>query len=386
MKTIIQNIDVVSPTAILPNRDVIIEQDTIIEIEKNGSYQPDNIDLIIDGEGLYLIPGLIDIHTHGCVGNDVMDATPESLQRMAAFYAKNGTLGFLATTMTNPFEKIDEALQNVKKHMSSQDEFNDQAHLFGVYLEGPYFSPKKKGAQPLSDLRNPNIDELTKFLQRDVIKVVALAPELPNTKEVIQYLKEHQVEVAMGHSFATYDETKDAINLGATIATHLYNGMREFTHREPGIIGAVLSDDQVYTELIVDLVHLHPGAIHLAFKSKSKDKIILISDSIRATGLPDGTYDLGGQMVETKNGIAWLESNTLAGSTLTLIQAVRNMVQRLAYPLEDAVLMATLNPAKAIHIEKQYGSIEVGKKANLVFLDKELTIKNIMLNGRLSDY
>lgn len=386
MKTIITNINVVTPFKVLPNSTVIIENDMIVMIKEYELEDTNNFDLVINGEGLILIPGLIDIHTHGCIGYDVMDANPESLQEMATFYAKNGTLGFLATTMTNPYDKIDQSLQNVKKHMEKQRDYHNQAQILGVYLEGPYFSPKKKGAQPLSDLRDPNLEELKQFLSHDVIKVVALAPELPNTIDAIKYLKNHQVEVAMGHSFATYDETKKAIKTGATIGTHLYNGMRDFSHREPGIVGAILSDDQVYGELIVDLVHLHPGTIHLAVKSKTKDKIILISDSIRATGLPDGVYDLGGQLIETRNGIAWLESSTLAGSTLTLIQAVRNMVFELGYPIEDAVLMASLNPAKAIHVDHEYGSIEIGKKANLVLLDNELSVKNIIINGRLSDY
>lgn len=290
--------------------------------------------------------------------------------------------------MTSSTEDIEKAIKNVASYKSRQknkyqnlDTSGDiPAEVLGLYLEGPYFSAAKKGAQSPEYLKNPDIDELTKFIQlsKGTIKVVALAPELPGAMEAIKYLRNQGITVSAGHTDATFDTARKAFDYGITQVTHVFNGMRGFSHREPGISGAVLIDERVYCEMICDGIHLHPGAMKLVIKTKGKDKILLISDSMMAAGLSDGEYTLGGQKVIVKGQEARLSDGTLAGSTLTLNRAIYNMVHMAGVSLPDAVRMATLNPARVIGIDEQKGSIEIGKDADLVIFDGRLNILNVI--------
>jgi N-acetylglucosamine-6-phosphate deacetylase len=379
MKTLIKNISIITPYDIVDNYNIIIEEGKIVKIEEQIDER--NMDKIIDGEGKYLAPGFIDIHNHGNSGYDVMDSTTEAIDKMAEFHLKNGVTSFLGTVITSSYENMVKASENIVSYKNK----DDRSQIIGIHLEGPFFSLDKKGAQPAKYIRTPNMEDIKKIVEisKGKMKMVSLAPEAEGALEVISYLVSKNITVAMAHSNGTFEETKAGINHGATVATHLYNGMRNFSHREPGIIGASLTDDRVYCELIYDRVHLHDAAVKMAIKMKGIDKIVLVSDAMRAAGLEDGDYELGGQKVIVKDGAARLTSGSLAGSTLNLRDAVYNMVHKLNIPIQDAVRMASLSPAKAIGIDRYKGSIEIGKDADLLLLDKDINIFASIVGGNL---
>jgi len=388
MKTLIKNAHIITPYEIFRNYDLVVDKGKICYWQPTGGLNDKDFDEIIDAKENYLSPGFIDIHTHAISGHDTMDATFESLDAMARFYIKYGVTGFLPTTMTSSVEDMEKSLKNIASYMSWQkgkgqklDTLdNYRAEVLGIYLEGPYFSEEKKGAQSPEYLKNPDIDELTRFIKisEGKIKVVALAPELPGAMEAISYLRNLGITVSAGHTNANFDTAMNAFNHGVTQVTHVFNGMRGFSHREPGVSGAALIDERVDCEMICDGIHLHPAAMKLVFKTKGKDKIVLISDSMMAAGLADGEYTLGGQKVIVKRQEARLIDGTLAGSTLTLNRAVYNMVHMVGVSLTDAVRMATLNPARVLGLDKRRGSIEVGKDADLVIFDEELNILKVI--------
>ncbi|MGB9812888.1 MAG: N-acetylglucosamine-6-phosphate deacetylase [Thermovenabulum sp.] len=382
MRLLIKNAKIIAPYEIVVNHGLAIENGKIADFIENRFIKEEMFDEVIDAEGNYLSPGFIDIHCHGAFGFDVMDEGFSPLENIAKFQLKNGVTSFFAAVMTAPVEKIRKSLKNITSYILSQKNSNapkEKAKILGIYLEGPYFSPTKKGAQPEEYLRKPDKEEIITLLEDSMhfIKVVSLAPELEGALEAIKLLKKEGVIIALGHTDADYEEAKRAIYLGASLATHTYNGMRGFSHREPGVLGAVLSDDGVYSELIADCVHVHPAAMKLLVKAKGTEKIILITDSMMAAGLSDGEYTLSGQKVKVKNGIASLPDGTLAGSTLTLNKAIYNMVYKVGVTLQDAVKMATFNPARALGFIGK-GSIEVGNDAELVIFDENINILRVI--------
>lgn len=389
MRILIKNVKVITPYEILNKHAVSIYDGKIKNIGHENDFYEKDFERIIDAGGKYLSPGFIDIHNHGNFGYDTMDATFEAMDSISRFHIKNGVTGFLATTMTSSLNKIKKAIKNVVDYIefqSKEDQSKKQkAQVLGVYLEGPYFSQEKKGAQNPKHLRNPDVKELEEFLDisKKNIKIVSLAPELPGALEVIRYLKSKGVVVSVGHSNAVFSEVKDGIDKGITLATHLYNGMRGFSHREPAVVGAVLTDERVFCEMICDGIHLHKAAMDIAVQMKGKDKIVLISDAMMAAGLEDGEYQLGGQKVFVKNGEARMSDGGLAGSTLTLNKAVYNMVNIVNIPLQDAVRMASLNPAKVIGIDDRKGSIEIGKDADLIIFDGDINISTVIVMGNV---
>lgn len=384
MKILVKNANIITPYEIRKDSNLVIENGKIEGIIEDKIESEKGYDQIIDAKGEYLSPGFIDIHNHGNFGHDAMEGNFKALDSIGDFHVKNGVTSYLATTITAGFPEIKRALETVSAYMDREDP-GLRAQVLGVYLEGPYFSMEKKGAQPPEYIKGPRVEEVREFIKasRNTIKVVALAPELDGAGEVIRYLKGEGIAVAAGHSMATFKEAREGIDRGISIATHLYNGMRDFNHREPGIIGAVLTDDRVVCELICDGVHLHPAAMDLAVRAKGKDGIILISDAMMAAGLEDGEYELGGQAVYVRDGTARLEGGSLAGSTLTLNRAVYNMVNLVNAKLEDAVRMATLNPARAIGVDNIKGSIEIGKDADLIIFNKKIEVLKVIIKGRV---
>jgi len=382
MKLLIKNAKIITPYEIIENYSVAIENGKIADLMEKKYVKESMFDEVIDAKGNYLSPGFIDIHCHGANGFEVMEGNFVALENIARFHLKNGVTGFLAAVMTAPLEKIKDSVKNIIGYILSQKPesiFKEKSQLLGIYLEGPYFSISKKGAQPEQYLRTPNKEELESILKdsHDLIKVVSIAPELDGSDEIIKLLRERKIVVAIGHSDAKFDEAKKAIRCGAGLATHTFNGMRNFNYREPGIVEAVLSDDRVYCELIADCIHVHPVTIGLLVKIKGVEKIILVSDSMMAAGLSDGEYTLSGQKVEVKNGRATLSDGTLAGSTLTLNKAIYNMVYTVGVALKDAVRMATLNPAKMLGLSHK-GSIEIGKDAELIIFDEKINILKVI--------
>jgi len=381
LSTLIKNTRLITPYEILDGYGVVVKNGKISDIDLEQNICTDPISQFIDGEGRFLSPGFIDIHNHGNSGYDFMDGTEDAIDKIGQFHLKNGVTSYLGTVLTASYDNMFNAVQNIVEYKNK----NNLSQILGIHLEGPFFSVQKKGAQPEIYIRDPELEFIKKIKKASYnkLKMVSIASEKKGATEIIAYLKNNDITVSMAHSNATYDEAKNGINHGVTVATHLYNGMRDFNHREPGIIGASLIDQRVYCELIYDRIHLHDGAVQIALKMKGIDKIILVSDAMRAAGLEDGEYELGGQKVIVNSGVARLENGNLAGSTLNLRDAVYNMIHFLNIPMQDAVRMASLSPAMAIGADKNKGSIEIGKDADLLFLDNDINIYSVIVGGHL---
>ncbi len=331
---------------------------------------------VIDISGKYLIPGLVDIHTHGCAGADACDATMGAMDIMSETQGKAGITSFCATSMTVPEEQIAAIMSTVKKYREGPQK---RAHIIGINMEGPFFAESKKGAQRADCLRNPDASFFRRMneLSGGVIKLCDMAPELPGSIEFIKEVQE-EVVISIGHTAANYEQAMDAIENGASHVTHLYNAMNGLTHRSPGVIGAA-SDTNVYAELICDGIHIMGSAIRAAFKLMD-DRICLISDSMSACGMPNGEYELGGQKVIMKDKKATLEDGTIAGSATNLADCMRKAVE-FGIELPVAVKAASYNPAASIHMENQIGSIAVGLDADLIVMDKNLNFEKIFIKG-----
>ena len=377
---LIKNVKIISPYEVLHGFGIKIKDGKIVDLNLEHLLE-DTGQEVIDGGGNYLSPGFIDIHNHGNSGYDVMDSTEEALDKMGEFHLSNGVTSYLGTIITSSYDDMMRAIENIVDYKNKANISN----LLGIHLEGPFFDIGQKGAQPEEFIKLPDLNDIENMLElsKGKLKMLSLAPELKGALEIIEKLKNNNVAVAMAHTNSTFESAKKAIDHGVTIATHLYNGMRSFNHREPGVIGASLTDDRVYCELIYDRIHLHDAAVNIALKMKGFDKIILVSDAMMAAGLEDGEYQLGNQKVYVKEGAARLASGNLAGSTLNLQEAVYNMVKFLDLPIHEVVKMATLNPAKAINMVREIGSIRVGKRADLIIFDDNIEIKHAIVGGNL---
>lgn len=325
-----------------------------------------------------LVPGFVDIHTHGCGGFDTCDNNLEGYKVMGNVYAKNGVTSFLLTTMTTPKEKIKETLAVCAKYINSKQ---DGAYPQGIYLEGPFISEKKKGAQSSTNILPPNFEIFEEFWQASNgnIKVAVCAPEVDGGLEFGKKASK-LCKISIAHTNANFGEATLALENGFSSATHLYNAMPPLSHREPGTIGAVLDSD-CYAEIICDGVHVHPAVVKTTFKAKGEDRMMLISDSTQAAGMPDGDYVLGGQVVTHKNGIVTLADGTIAGSATSMIACVKNCIAW-GIPEEVVFKASSKNPATFIGEYDKIGSIEVGKVADLVLLDKDYNIVKTFVKGK----
>lgn len=333
---------------------------------------------VIDGEGCFAIPGLVDIHFHGCVGDDFCDAAPEAIAHMAEYEASVGVTSMCPATMTLGEEELHRIMKNGGAYESKKG-----AKLVGINMEGPFISAKKKGAQAATHIRACNV-ELFRTLQKEangLIKLVDIAPEEDKAMEFIDEVKD-EVVVSIAHTTADYDTASEALKRGASHVTHLYNAMPPLNHRDPGVIGAARDAEHCHVELICDGVHIHPSVVRATFEMFGAERVILISDSMRATGLTDGQYTLGGQDVFVKGPKATLADGTIAGSATDLMGCVRVAVKEMGIPFEDAIACATMNPAKEIGIYDVCGSITPGKTADLVLLDKEMNVKAVFVDGQ----
>lgn len=328
----------------------------------------------------YLIPGLIDLHIHGANGHDVMDATPQALHHISNALAHEGVTSFLATTMTADAKQIEAAIVNVANEMQKSN-----LGILGLHLEGPFINNEKVGAHDLKFVQNPNHDLIKQWqeLANGAIKILTLAPELEGATDFIKYLHTHNILAAIGHTNATYEQTEYAINAGAHYATHLFNAMSGLMQRQPGAVGALLLDDRVFAEIIVDNIHLHPAIVELALRIKSINHLILVSDAMRAKCLGDGKYDLGGQSVNVKAGVATLDDGRLAGSTLKLPQAIKIMSEHKNCGFINAIKMASLIPAQVLRMDDKKGSIDVNKDADLAVFNADLQNVMTMRGGEI---
>jgi len=375
MRMIIRNGIIITPQEVLHNQTVIINDQAIERIGADST-SPDTT--VIDAQGCYVVPGFIDVHVHGADGHDTMDATTEAIHGMGAFYAKHGVTSYYPTTMTMPAPNIQAALENVE---NCPQPTNGAQHL-GVHVEGPYLNLKYKGAQPPEYFRPPSPAEYGQWLETGVCKLMTVAPEIEGAMEMIRELEAQGVEFAIGHSAATYDEAVKGFDAGVRQVTHTFNGMVGLHHREPGALAAILTDDRVDSQLIADGIHVHPGMIRLLVRAKGAEHVMLITDSIEATGLSDGDYDLGGQMVTVKAGIARIANGALAGSTLTMDQAVRNMVSFTDLPLQKIIGMASAVPARAMKLTNK-GKLVAGCDADVVLLNRELDVMMTIVGGKV---
>ncbi|WP_079506795.1 N-acetylglucosamine-6-phosphate deacetylase [Mesobacillus jeotgali] len=329
-----------------------------------------------------IIPGFIDVHIHGAGGADAMDATVDALTTIASTLPAEGTTSFLATTITQEQSAIFKALKNGAKYKSTHNN-PGKAEMLGIHLEGPFINKARKGAQPEEYIINPDIELFSQMQEAsgNNIRLVTLAPEKENGNDFIAYLANNDVIASIGHSDATYAQMAEAVNAGATHVTHLFNGMRGIHHRDPGVAGAALLYDELKIELIADGIHVVPEMIDLAIRAKGTDGVILITDSMRAKCLKNGTYDLGGQEVSVADGRASLTDGTLAGSILKMKDSLKNMVEYTGVNLEEAVKMASENPARQLKVFDRKGSIAPGKDADLVVLDHNHEISMTFCRG-----
>lgn len=355
------------------------------DVKELSSSDSLNFDEVIVPDGYSLLPGMIDIHIHGAAGADTMDATFEAIEKMANALPHEGTTSFLATTMTQTEQAIEKALENVANYMKRSDG-NGKAEVLGIHLEGPFINEKRNGAQPAEYITEPSLDLFKRWQEvaEGNIKLVTLAPERPGGIELVKYLKETNAVASIGHSDATYEEVDTAILAGVSHVTHLFNGMNSLHHRKPGVPGAALLRDELYVEIIADGIHVCPEMMDLAYRLKTKDKLILITDSIRAKGLTEGTYDLGGQQVTVTETGATLENGRLAGSVLKMSDALQNMKNVTSCSTRDLIDMTSVNPAKQLNFFDRKGSIAVGKDADLVVINKDQEVMLTYCRGKLA--
>ena len=338
-----------------------------------------------DASGCYVIPGLTDLHFHGCVGEDFSDATPDGLQKMAEYELSRGVTQICPAGMTLGEDQLTRICENAAAHRAKNP---GGAELVGLHLEGPFLCKAKKGAQNEAFLHDPDPAMLHRLQQaaQGMVKLVTLAAEQPGALEFIRSAQEDGITVSLGHTTADYDTACAAYEAGARQATHLFNAMPPFTHRAPGVVGAAFDHPQVKVELISDGVHIHPSVVRAVFQLFGAGRVILISDSLRATGMPDGRYPFGGQEIEVHGNRATMadDPNTLAGSVSDLMACMRSAVS-FGIPLHDAVRAAAVNPAQVLGVFDRLGSLDVGKTANLAILDQDLNLKDVFFRGQLVD-
>jgi N-acetylglucosamine-6-phosphate deacetylase len=339
--------------------------------------------------GLAVIPGFVDVHIHGAGGHDVMEGNARALDRIASAVARHGTTSFVATTVTAPVEETCHSLEGIARYIRAQEESGDSAEnsglaaeILGIHLEGPFISKARRGVHPPDAIAKPSVEVLGKFLKASdgLVKILTLAPELPGAIPLIESAMAAKIVAALGHTDADYDQARAAIHAGASHAVHFYNAMRPFAHRDPGVVGAILTDPEVTAEVIADGVHVAGAAIQVLIGCKGFDAVLLASDAIAATGMPDGNYRLGNCEVTVKDGVARNSEGKLAGSTLTLDRALRNVVA-LGVPLREAIRMATILPARRLGLAGKKGIIAVGADADLVALTPDLRVAGVMTRG-----
>lgn len=336
---------------------------------------------IFDATGLKVVPGFIDTHTHGAVGVDVNGATAEDLEKISCFMASRGTTSWLCSILTDTVEQTDWCINQFKRHKTLDQ---NGADLVGIHLEGPFLSPEYKGAMPEHLLKKNDIPLIRHYqeLAEGNIRYITISPELEGVQDMIPTLKELGIVIGIGHSGATYDQAMCSISQGVSVGTHVGNASRLFHQHEPAIFGAIMESD-VYCETICDGRHLVPGSVRMYAKCKGIRRIVAITDSIMAAGLPDGDYHLGVNEVVVENGDAKLKSNgTRAGSTLTQDTALKNMIKWLPNPLEEILMTLTENPAREMGLWDRKGSIEEGKDADLVLLDDECNVVQVFARGK----
>jgi N-acetylglucosamine-6-phosphate deacetylase len=382
---VITGAKIVTEQGVIEQGVLHLKDGVIASVQSSSQWNPSTADSAaetLDANGSWLLPGFIDVHVHGGYGADFMESSPETLDTITRFHAKNGTTGMLATTMTQTREAIDRVLGEVSRYMQEPMPY---AQLLGVHMEGPFISPKWAGAQDPKLMLPPQLSWLQDWDERfpQLVKQLTLAPEVEGGLETIAWLRDRGIVAACGHTDASYADIQSAASVGLSHAVHTFNAMKPLHHREPGTVGAVLTDDRISGEVIADGHHVHPAAIRLLVKAKQPHGLLLITDAMSAAGLGDGQYDLGGQAVSVQSGVARLtEGGALAGSTLTMIDALRFMVREVGVSVEDASRFASGNPARLLQLQASHGSIAQGKQADLLLVSPELELEYVWIRGK----
>ena len=381
---IIDNVKVYTPEQKFVKGGMILENDRISDIYTDENKPDLTGKEVLDGKGAYAIPGLIDLHFHGCMGDDFCDNSLEALERIAEYEASVGVTAIAPATMTLTAEELLDVLKTAARYKREKHDYK-KADLVGINMEGPFISPVKKGAQDERNILPCDVNLCERFLEASegLVKFIGIAPEESrNSLDFIRQMKE-KVSISLAHTNADYDTAMGAFNAGADHAVHLYNAMPEILHRAPGVVGAVFDSKHVMAEIICDGIHIHPATVRATFQMMGADRMILISDSMRSTGMPDGQYTLGGLDVKVVGKLATLVSDgAIAGSATNLADCMRTAVQKMNLPLETAIACATINPARSLKIDDEYGSLEKGKKANVVLLEPDLTLKCVIKDGK----
>lgn len=353
----------------------LVYNKTILDIQPLEYYENNSIEVDwIDAQGNYVLPGFIDAHIHGYKGKDVMDADEDGIRLISKGILENGVTSFLPTTMTMSIEKIDNAIESVRKVKSNQ---SSGARILGVHMEGPFINESYKGAQSAEAIIIPDSDLVDR--NKDMLKVITIAPEIEGSMEMIKkYGKE--INFSIGHTAADYETATKALEMGACSTTHLFNAMTGLHHRKPGVVGTALTSS-CYSELIADKIHVHPSLFELIGKAKGLDKLLLITDCIQGGGLEEGIYDLGGQEVTVKGGKCTLSDGTIAGSVLKLVDGLKNYKEFVSYDLEELIPLVTINQAKYLGVEETIGSLEIGKDADIVVMNEKFKIIKTIVKG-----
>jgi N-acetylglucosamine-6-phosphate deacetylase len=385
---LVKNTRIVTPAGILDDGWLWMRNGVIAAIGRSGTDSiPDeaNVAETADGNGGWLLPGFIDLHVHGGAGFDFMDASREAFLAITRFHSRHGTTSMLATTVTSSHRALTNVLESVRDFMREDMPY---ARLLGVHIEGPFISPKWRGAQNPAYITPPRPDWLEQWNRAfpGVIRLQTLAPETEGAPDYIRMLVAAGIIPACGHTDATYEEIRQAAACGLRHAVHTFNAMRPYHHREPGTVGAILTDDRIMAEVIADGHHVHPAGIRLLLAAKGADRVILVTDAVAAAGMPNGVYELGGLKVVMADGTVRLhDDGSLAGSALTMIDAFRFMVNEVGVPIPDACKMASANPARQLGLDASIGTLEPGKRADVLLLDDALSLRHVWVGGRQPD-
>ncbi|MGN0158482.1 MAG: N-acetylglucosamine-6-phosphate deacetylase [Brotaphodocola sp.] len=368
---LISNVRIFNENHVFEHGSIRVKDGMITEIIY-GDETVDGEEEVFDGNNMRAIPGLVDIHFHGCMGVDLCDARPDGIDIMAHYEKENGITTICPATMTMSRDE----LKDIMKVIGSYEDHGG-SHFAGINMEGPFISPRNKGAQAGSNIIPCDVEFFNELqeLSKNRIRVVDIAPEEPGAMEFIKAVSK-TVPVSIAHTKSDYDTAMEAFQNGADHVTHLCNAMPPLHHRDPGVIAAAM-DAGAYVELITDGIHIHPAMVRAIFKMFGPEKICLISDSMRATGLMDGAYTLGGQNVYVKGALATLADGTIAGSVTNLMKGLKICIQKMGIAPEDAIPCATENPAKSIGIFKECGSIAVGKRADLVIINDNFDVLKV---------
>ncbi len=379
-----------TPTEAIENGVILMDSSRVIKVGRKDEIKIPSTATVIDNLDRIVVPGFIDMHIHGASGHDLMEGTLEAVSAVGTFLARHGTTSYLATTVTATLDRTLHAARSlcelVRASQSSHGASDKitGAQPLGIHFEGPFLNAKKRGAHPVSQLRKPSVEIAGKILDQadDTARIFTLAPELEGALTVLEYVRGRGLRVGIGHSNATFEEAERAIAAGATHAVHVYNAMRPFMHRDSGIIGAILTDDRVSAELICDGVHVEASAVRVLVRSKGLSRIILVSDSSSGAGMPDGNYRLGNFTVHVAGGVCRTVEGNLAGSTITLDAAVRNLSNFTGFTYQECLACATLNPARMLGMERQKGVIAPGADADLAILDRDYFVTQTYVRGR----